>query len=143
MEDDTLFERLSDRQRVYLRLVFDLCTSAEIAYRTGGSTATIDKQLNLACKKIGVASRIDAARRFHDYEERVQFFDPGGKINSPSQSDGSAFSWPLPSKARPLNMLTRQQILAWMAIVAIITPAGITVGAMVIVTIGLLLGAYP
>ncbi|MCC4233360.1 helix-turn-helix transcriptional regulator [Sphingobium soli] len=143
MDDDSRFEQLSDRQRTYLRLVFDLCTSAEIAYRTGSSTATIDKQLNRACKKLGVASRVDAARRFHEYEERVQSLDPGGKINSPSQSDGSAFSWPLPSKVRPFKMLTRQQILVWMAIVAIVTPAGITVGAMVIVTIALLLGAYP
>ena len=143
MDDDSRFEQLSDRQRTYLRLVFDLCTSAEIAYRTGSSTATIDKQLNRACKKLGVASRVDAARRFHEYEERVQSLDPGGKINSPSQSDGSAFSWPLPSKVRPFKMLTRQQILVWMAIVAIVTPAGITVGPMVIVTIALLLGAYP
>lgn len=142
MEDDSKFESLSERQRLYLRLVFDLCSSHEIAFRTESSSSAVDKQLNLACRKLDASSRIDAARRFHEYEARVQSLDPGGKINSPSRPSLWPLPWLLPSKAAPVNTLTRQQVVAWAMILAIVAPTSITVAAMFIVAITLLLGVH-
>jgi hypothetical protein len=42
----------------------------------------------------------------------------------------------------PANMLSRQQVLAWAAIISIATPAGLTVAAMAVVAIAILLGVH-
>ncbi len=102
----------------------------------------MDKQIKFACEKLGVNSRVIAANLFHDYEGRVERLDPGGRTNTPSQSGRWRLPWPLPSKATPANMLGRQQVLAWAAIISIATPAGLTVAAMAIVAIALLLGVH-
>jgi DNA-binding CsgD family transcriptional regulator len=140
--DDNRFARLSDRQRIYLRLVLQHHTSHEIGFMTGASGRAVDKHLRSACKIIGVTSRVEAARRFAEYEARVESFDPEGATISSSRRTFWRFPLPLPSKSRPINMLTRSQILAWAMIIAIATPAGITVAAMLIIAIALLLGRH-
>lgn len=140
--DDARFESLSDRQRDYLRLVADLCTSAEIAYREGCTSKAVDKQLKLACDKLGVSSRIDAARLHRDWEARVEALYPRGRTNFLSQSGFWPLPWPLPNNAQPTSTLSRQQVLAWAAIISIATPAGLTVAAMVVVAIALMLGVH-
>ena len=140
--DDARFESLSDRQRRYLRLVADLCTSTEIAYREGSTSKAVDKQLKLACDKLGVSSRIDAARLHRDFEARVEAFYPQGRTNFLSRSSFWRLPWPLPSKAQPMNILSRQQVLAWAVVISIVTLLGLTFAAMVIVAIALLLGVH-
>jgi len=140
--DDSKFESLSDRQHVYLRLVADLCTSAEIAYREGSTPKAVDKQLKLACDKLGVSSRIDAARLHRDYEARVEALYPKGRSNFLYRSGFWPLPWPLPSKAQPTSTLSRQQVLAWAAIISIATPTGITFAAIGVIAIALMLGIH-
>lgn len=140
--NDDVFARLSERQRIYLRHVLDHRTSLEIAYMTGTGGRAVDKQLGLACKIIGVTSRVEAARRFADYEARVESFYPASATNSPSRSPFWKLPLPLPSKARPLNMLTRQQVLAWAMIIAISTPVGLSFAATLIVALAFLIGRH-
>lgn len=140
--DDERFARLSERQCIYLRLVLRHHTSHEIAFLTKASARAVDKQLGLACRIIGVSSRVEAARRFAEYEARVESFDPESATISPSRRAFWPLPWPLPSKARPINMLTRKQVMAWAMIIAIATPAGITLAAMLIIAIALLLGRH-
>ena len=142
MMRDSRFESLSDRQRRYLRLVADLCTSTEIAYREQSTPKAVDKQLKLACDRLGVSSRIDAARQHRDWEARVEAFYPQGRTNFLSRSGIWRLPWPLPSKAKPTNTLSRQQVLAWAAIISIVTPLGLTFAAMVIVAIAVMLGVH-
>lgn len=142
MEDNSLFDALTERQRTFLRLVREPCSTHEIAFRTGDSPSAIDKQLTLACRKLGVHSRHQAARLFHDYERRVESLDPRGTIFSSSRRRFWPLPWPLPSKATPINMMTRQQVMTWAMILAIATPAGITVAAMLVIAIALLLGVH-
>ena len=140
--DDAKFESLTERQRFCLRLVYERCSSGEIAYREGSSARAVDKQLTLACKKLGVTSRVTAANMLHEYEAGVERFDPRGRTNMSSQPGHWRLPWPLPSKTMPANMLSRQQVLAWAAIISIATPAGLTVAAMAVVAIAILLGVH-
>jgi DNA-binding CsgD family transcriptional regulator len=140
--DDDRFAPLSERQRAYLRLVSEHRTSQEIAFMTGASARAVDKQLGLATKLIRVTSRFEAARRFAEYEARVETFDPADATIAPSRSAFWPLPLPVPTRARPINMLTRQQVLAWGVVIAIGAPVGITVAAMVIVSIALLLGIH-
>lgn len=140
--DDAKFESLTDRQRRYLRLVADLCTSTEIAYREGSTPKAVDKQLLLACEKLGVSSRVVAARLFRDYEARVEALYPRGRINFLYRSGFWPLPWPLPSKAQPTSTLSRQQVLAWAAIISIATPTGITFAAIGVIAVALMLGIH-
>ena len=140
--DDEPFLRLSERQRKYLRLVSENRASHEIAFVHEVSARAVDKQLMLATKLIGVTSRFEAARRFVAYEARVETFDPQSAAFPPSKNPFWKLPMPVPSKARPINMLTTQQVLVWAVIIAIATPIGITVAAMVVMAITFLLGGH-
>jgi DNA-binding CsgD family transcriptional regulator len=130
--------RLSERQRDYLRQVFQHRTSKEIARATGVSARAVDKQLGLAMQVMAATSRIEAARLFAEYEAEVEGFYPASV--APLRPAFWPLPMPLPTKARPINMLTRQQVLAWGAIIAIAVPVAITVATMVIIAIAFLLG---
>ncbi|WP_375380256.1 hypothetical protein [uncultured Sphingomonas sp.] len=67
MSDDR-FDRLSERQRDYLRQVFQHRNSQEIAFASGVSARAVDKQLLLAKDIIGANTRFEAARLFAEYE---------------------------------------------------------------------------
>jgi DNA-binding CsgD family transcriptional regulator len=131
-------ERLSERQRSYLRLVQQNRNSKEIALIVGGSSRAIDKQLLKANNLLGVATRFDAARMLADYEAGVETFYPANSLPSPVPT----FPLPpaLPTAETAANMLTWKQVALWSAIISIVTPMGLTVAGMMIVTLTLLLG---
>ncbi len=139
-ERDSTFERLSSRQRDYLRLVFHHYNSHEIAHRVGASPRAVDKQLLLAKNLIGATSRFEAARLFAEHEAGVETLYPAN--NDPTQSPLRSLPLPLPSEARPTSSLTWQQVLAWGVIVALATPVAVTLGVMLIIALALLLGAH-
>ncbi|MBI1406062.1 MAG: hypothetical protein GC145_08050 [Caulobacter sp.] len=56
-------DRLSERQRDCLRLAARGLTSAEIGRRMGLSPRTIDEHLMLACRTLGVRTRVQAVAR--------------------------------------------------------------------------------
>ncbi len=134
------FARLSDRQRDYLRQVFQHRTSKQIAREASVSARAVDKQLFMAMQIIGASNRVETARLFAEYEAGVEGFYPASV--APSRPAFWPLSLPVPTRARPINMLTRQQVLAWGTIIAIATPVAITVAAMLIVSLALLLGIH-
>ena len=138
--DDVRFTRLSDRQRDYLRQVFQHRNSQEIAFKTGVSARAVDKQLLLAKDLIGATSRFEAARLFAQFEAGVEGFYPASV--APSRPAFWPLPWPLPTELRATNSLTWQQVLAWGTIIAIATPVAITVAAMVIIALALLFGIH-
>lgn len=56
-------ERLSDRQKTCLTLASDGLSSTRIADRLGLSPRTVDEHLLLACRTLGVRTRIQAVAR--------------------------------------------------------------------------------
>jgi hypothetical protein len=96
--DDQRFEKLTQRQRHYLRLVLVRHNSAEIARveRQRGvevSKVAIDKVIKQAMERVGTNSRFEAARQFAEFEARqgVQRLDP-----KPEDLSGSAAIEPYP-----------------------------------------------
>lgn len=138
--DEERFTRLSERQRDYLRQVFQHRNSQEIAFEGKVSSRAVDKQLLLAKDIIGANTRFEAARLFAEYEAGVERFYPASAL--PSQPAFWPLPLPVPTEARSTNSLTWQQVLAWGAIIAIAAPVAITVAAMVIIAIALLLGVH-
>jgi DNA-binding CsgD family transcriptional regulator len=136
----TRFDQLSERQRDYLRQVFQHRRSDEIAFAAKVSSRAVDKQLLLAKNLLGATTRFEAARMFAEYEAGVERLYPASVV--PSQPAFWPLPMPVPSKAGSNNTLTWQQVLAWGVIIAIVTLVAITVAAMVIVTLNLLLGAH-
>lgn len=132
------FERLTDRQRECLRHVFEHRKSHEIAHLLETSARVIDKQLMLAKNIIGAGSRFEAARLFAQYEAGVESSSPANFL--PPQPAILPLPMPVPTDEMPANTLTKQQLLAWGWIIAIATPIGLTVAAMVIVALTLMLG---
>lgn len=139
--DDDRFTRLTDRQRDYLRQVFQHRNSQAIAFAAGVSARAVDKQLQLAKDLIGTTSRFEAARLFAEYEAGVEGFYPTSV--APSRRAFWPLSLPVPTTARPTNDLTWRQVLAWGVIIAVTAPMAITVAAMLIIALALLFGAHP
>lgn len=129
---------LTDRQRSYLRLVLQNRNSKEIAAVTGSSHRAVDKQLLKANNVLGVPTRFDAARLLADYDGGVEPLPPA--IDLPSARPTLPLPSPLPTTETTANMLTWKQVVSWGAIIAIVTPIGLTVAAMVIVALMLLIG---
>lgn len=138
--DNEIYSKLSERQRIYLRLAHQRRSSHEIAFETESTFRAVDKQLAKACKIIGVTSRFEAARRLVEFEGGVEPFYPGGRANLSFRSSIWSLLLPLPTEARPINTLTRHQAVTWGVYIALLIPVGIAMAAMLIVTISLLLG---
>ena len=134
------FDRLTDRQRDYLRHVFQHRNSQQIAFDAGVSARAVDKQLLLAKGILGANSRFEAARMFAEHEAGVEGFYPASV--APSRPAFWPLPLPLPTKARPTNTLGWRQVLAWGAVIAIATPVAITVAVMLILALALLLGIH-
>ncbi|MCF8505786.1 MAG: helix-turn-helix transcriptional regulator [Caulobacter sp.] len=66
--DPLAIGRLTPRERECLRLVAEHLHSKEIARRLRISQHTVDGHLNEARRRLGVASRRDAARLLRDWE---------------------------------------------------------------------------
>lgn len=132
------FEKLTSRQRDYLRQVFQHRNSQAIGFAGGVSARAVDKQLQLAKDIIGATSRFEAARLFAEFEAGVEGFYPASV--APSRPPFWPLPIPLPSEARPSNELTWRQVMVWGVIIAIAAPVAITVAAMLIVALALLFG---
>jgi DNA-binding CsgD family transcriptional regulator len=130
--------QLSERQRTYLRLVYEHRTSQEIGFLLGASGRAVDKQLQKAKDTLGVTSRFEAARLLVEYEGGVERLYPANDL--PSSPATFPLPLPLPTRETAANMLTWKQVVSWTAIIAIVTPIGLTVAAMVIVALMLLIG---
>jgi DNA-binding CsgD family transcriptional regulator len=130
--------RLTDRQRSYLRLVLQNRNSKEIAAVTGSSHRAVDKQLLKANNLLGVPTRFDAARLLADHDGGVEPLPPANDLPS------AKLTFPLPpavpTDGAAANLLTWKQVASWTAIIAIVTPLGLTAAGMAIVTLLLLLG---
>jgi len=135
------FENLSDRQRIYLRHVFQHRTSDEIAHLEGVSARAVDKQLLRAKNLLGATSRFEAARIFAEFEAGVEKLYPASV--APSRPEFWPLPMPVPTRAKAINALTWKQVLAWGVIIAIATPIALTVAAMVIVAFSLVIGINP
>ncbi|WP_298670744.1 LuxR C-terminal-related transcriptional regulator [uncultured Sphingomonas sp.] len=135
---DGRFARLTDRQKKYLRYVFQHKTSDEIAHLEGVSARAVDKQLHLAKEVLGATSRFEAARMFAEFEAGVERLYPASVL--PSRPEFWPLPLPVPTKRTALNALSWRQVLAWGMIIGIATPIAVTVGAMVLIAISLLLG---
>lgn len=93
--------RLSEGQRICLRMVLRHMSSKEIARALGISRHTVDQRLRLAMQTLQAANRIDAARALAEHEgtDAYQSFvhqppdiDPltaGTEASSPKTSEGS------------------------------------------------------
>lgn len=135
------FEKLSDRQRRYLRHVFQHQNSDQIAQLEATSARAVDKQMILAKDLLGTTSRFEAARMFAEFEAGVERLYPASIL--PSRPEFWPLPLPLPTRAKANNTLTWKQVVAWGAIIAIATPVALTVAAMVIVAFSLVIGINP
>ena len=72
MESDRL-ERLTDQQRVCLRLVYAHMTSKEIARLLGIEPGSVDQHIKAAMRMLGVGDRRAAARMLAEYEEEDHY----------------------------------------------------------------------
>ena len=129
---------LTDRQRSYLRLVLQNRNSKEIAAVTGSSHRAVDKQLLKANNMLGVSNRFEAARLLAGHETGVEPLPPA--IDLPSEKPTFPLPPAVPTAGAVANMLTWKQVASWTAIIAIVTPLGLTAAGMAIVTLLLLLG---
>lgn len=129
---------LTERQRTYLRLVLQLKNSKEIAVLTGTTShRAVDKQLLKANALLGVATRFEAAQIFAAWERGVERLPPANALPSPAPTP--RFSPPWPTAGAAVNMLSWRQVAAWTAIIAIVTPLGLTAAGMAYVTLLFLL----
>lgn len=62
-------ERLSERQRECLRLVYQRFTSKEIGLRLGVAPDTVDQHIKRAMRTLGTGSRAEAARLVFVYDQ--------------------------------------------------------------------------
>jgi DNA-binding CsgD family transcriptional regulator len=120
MDRDRL-ARLTEQQRVCLRLVFAHMTSKEIAPRLGIEPGSVDQHIKAAMRILGAPDRRGAARMLAEYEgtlqpalvmrEEQRAFDATGPLQEPRL--------PLPlSGLRPDDVGTLKR-LGWIAALAI------------------------
>ncbi len=142
---------LTNGQRECLRLVQALQSSKQIARRLGISRYTVDQRLMLACRKLGVRSRVEAALLLAEHEGRV-VFEPAPERMALSQLDGApradepqvritaaqtgrqtgvGLVLPIPHGAVTQNRLTTVQRLGWT----------LAIGAASIILFGVLMAA--
>jgi len=84
---DHLIESLSERERAALRLVGQGYTTKQIALQLGISAGRATKIIHSANQKLGVSSRIDAARVLARHENREVNIIPGITESLPDRRD--------------------------------------------------------
>lgn len=134
-------EQLSDRQRSYLRLVLRLKTSKEIAAEMGTSPRAVDKQLLKANSLLGASTRFQAAQLLAAFDQGVEPLP--GATALPSSAAEFRLSRPWPTSEAAVNMLPWKRVAAWVLIVSIATPVGLTSAGMAYLTVLLVLGFRP
>ncbi len=75
METDRV-EKLSEAQRVCLRMVLMHLSSKDIARELGISPHTVDQRLRIAIQTLGVANRFEAARILAKHELSAPYQSP-------------------------------------------------------------------
>lgn len=132
---------LSDRQRSYLRLVLQLKTSKEIAAATGTSPRAVDKQLLKANSLLGASTRFQSAQMLAAFEQGVEPLPGATALPIPAADFRLSRPWPTAEAA--VNMLPWKQVAAWIMIISIAIPAGLTTAGMAYLTVLFLLGHRP
>ncbi|KTT67086.1 helix-turn-helix domain-containing protein [Sphingomonas sanguinis] len=135
------FDKLSERQRECLRLVFQHRKSAEIAALLGLSARYVDNLLIEAKNIVDVSSRAEAAVLFAAYESGVESSHP--VINPATQASIWPLPMPVPNSTSPVNHLTWRQVLAWVWIIAIAAPVGMMTTAMAVLALMFVFGTKP
>lgn len=83
--EPTRLERLTERERAYLRLVYNAMSSKEIALRYGVEPGTVDKALKSAMAKLGTSSRRSAARLLAEAEQPQKLAPQSERLVPPPQ----------------------------------------------------------
>lgn len=138
---DERFSKLSERHRECLRLVYQHKKSAEISSILGISARYVDNLLIEAKNIIGVSSRADAAVQLAAHEGGVESIHP--VQNPSSHPTARPLLLPVPTSKVPSNTLTVKQVLAWIWVIAIATPIGMTTTAMAVLALMLVFGMKP
>ena len=117
--------RLTEQQRVCLRLVCAQMTSKEIARLLGIEPGSVDQHIKAAMRILGVGDRRTAARMLADYEKDGEIAAPAGLRMQDEQMAYQVMRsrqeplLPLPWEGlRPTNVGWRKR-LAWIAALTI------------------------
>jgi DNA-binding CsgD family transcriptional regulator len=73
---DDRFDRLTEKQRACLRMVFAHHSSKEIARELGIGSDAVDQRIKTAMRTLGVESRVEAARLLAAYEGTATYQRP-------------------------------------------------------------------
>ena len=114
--EPTRLERLTERERAYLRLVYNAMSSKEIALRYGVEPGTVDKAIKSAMAKLGTSSRRTAARMLADAEGGQKLApQPQHLADARDQGTIGPFAmdreWPAASMAR--QAVREEQVPFW------------------------------
>ena len=96
------FERLTPRERECLRLVAQHLSSKQIARELAVSQHTVDGHLNEARRKLGAATRRDAARILLEAEDGSPLIGLGGRFDGGGVEDAPSTESPHPPLLSPL-----------------------------------------
>jgi len=135
------FTKLTERQRIYLRHVFQHRNSKEIARLENTSPRSVDKQLILAKDILGAEDRFEAARMLAVHEAGVERFYPASIL--PSVPEYWPLPSPLPNLEKAVSPLSWRQLAVWAAIIAIATPIALGSATMLLFALSYLIGANP
>jgi DNA-binding CsgD family transcriptional regulator len=141
--DQERLARLTEQQRVCLRLVYTHMTSKEIARLLGLEPGSVDQHIKTAMRILGVSERRVAARLLAEYEEEDA---PSAAAGSRMQDAQMAFQvtpprleplLPLPWEGlRPTNVGWKRR-LAWIAALTI----GCTIALAMLITAAAMVSA--
>lgn len=135
------FTKLTGRQRIYLRHVFQHRNSKEIARLENTSPRSVDKQLMLAKDILSAEDRFDAARMLAIHEAGVERFYPASIL--PSAPEYWPLPSPLPNREKAVRPLSWRPLAVWAAIIAIATPIALASATMLLFALSYLIGANP
>lgn len=135
--DELTYGRLTERERLFLRLVAELDNSSEVARaataRLGADVSpnAVDNVVKRAMTKVGARSRHRAARLLVEYEDsgpRPISVDPDPALPN---AVPSRLILPVPTTGRPTNDLTALQNVA--LIFALALGLGVSLAGLIVV----------
>lgn len=123
----TSFDKLTERERVILRLVLTRRNSSEIGRATGDTPSTVDALIKRARDKLGAPDRLAAARMLerHEMDQTLPLAPPPVLVlptQELSAAPAFAFSLPVQTAGRRRNDLTTTQRIGWAVAIAIAAP---------------------
>jgi DNA-binding CsgD family transcriptional regulator len=132
MNSDRL-ARLTEQQRICLRLVFAHMTSKEIAPLLGIEPNSVDQHIKAAMRVLGVADRRAAARLLAEHEGAMRPIPAQAASGRVMREDQAVFHdipvrqepiFPLPIRGARPNDVGVLRRLMWIALIAIGTALG-------------------